>query len=83
MGSVSYITAGLKLCSSLGLMRPDDIGQMPDLSPLCLPQVFYALERKQTIISYAGYHQLCRLILMYNFDIIRFNYPCTSIMLLL
>ena len=64
-------------------LRPDEIGPMPGLSPLCLLRIFYALERTQTIINYTDYHQLCRLMLIYNFDIIRFNCPCTSIMLLL
>ena len=41
-------------------LRPDEIGAMPDLSPLCLAQVFYASERKQQLsatqatINYAG-----------------------------
>ena len=63
--------------AACGLFGLDEIGPMPGLPPLRLLRVFYAPERTQTVISYAGYHQLCRLMLIYSFDIIR------SIMLLL
>ena len=69
--------------ANMQVFGPDEVRPTPGLSSLCLLRVLYASERTQTIISYAGYHQLRRLKLMYSFDIIRSINPCTSIMLLI